>query len=101
VRAFVLALALLVGCAGASVHDYDGLVYRAWAFGQGHAAAGRCDRVATDESSSTKDSETRVTKDDERGTLCATASGGRGSPGMWATIVAGFAALGVMLAGVL
>ena len=100
-RAFVLALALLVGCAGASVHDYDGLVYRAWAFGQGHAAAGRCDRVATDESSSTKDSETRVTKDDERGTLCATASGGRGSPGMWATIVAGFAALGVMLAGVL
>ena len=49
-RLAVLALALLVGCAGASVHDYDGLVYRAWAFGQGHAAAGRCDRVATDES---------------------------------------------------
>ena len=100
-RSAVLALALLVGCAGASVHDYDGLVYRAWAFGQGHAAAGRCDRVATDESSSTKDTETRVTKDDERGSLCATASGGRGSVGLWSTILAGFTALGVVLAGAL
>ena len=57
--------------------------------------------MASDLTSTTKDAELREIKDDERGTLCATASGGRGSPGLWATVAAGFTALVAILAGAL
>jgi hypothetical protein len=57
--------------------------------------------VASDVSESSQDHERRESRDDERGTLCATASGGRGSPGLWATIAAGFGALVAVLAGAL
>lgn len=97
-RAVLLALVLLAGCASARVEARDGTVYRAFALGQGHASAGRCDRVASDVSTSTKDAEHRESKDDERGQLCAVANGGRGSPGAWATIAGAFAALFAMLA---
>ena len=100
-RLAVLALALLVGCAGASVRDAHGLRYSAWVIGQAHASAGRCDRVASDESSSTRESETRISKDDERGELCVVANGGRGSTSLWATVAAGFSALVAILAAAL
>jgi hypothetical protein len=101
VRLAALALVVLSGCASASVQDTHGVRYSAWAIGQGHSAAGKCDRVASDVSESTDGTERRETKDDERGSLCATASGGRGSPGLWATIAAGFGALLTVLAGAL
>jgi hypothetical protein len=91
-RAVALALLLSLGCATATVRDGE-RTYTARAFGASHAAAGKCDRVASDVTESTKDTERRETKDDERGTLCATANGGHGGPGMWATIAAGFSAL--------
>ena len=96
-----MLLVATLGCAGARVEGSNGLTYQAWAFGQGHASAGRCDRVATDVSDSTNSGEHRESKDDERGELCVTANGGRGSVGLWATVAAGFTALVAVMAGAL
>jgi hypothetical protein len=100
-RWLALAGAFLVGlssCAGAAVRDPNGRTYRAWAFGAGHAAAGECDRVSSDLVSTTESTEQREYRVVDRGTLCASASGGHGSPGAWATLAGAFAALFAMLA---
>ena len=96
----VLVLALCFGCASSTIH-HNGDTYTAFSFGASHASAGYCDRVASDVTVSTKDTENRTTRDDERGTLCALANGGHGSAGLYATIAAGFSALVLLFGGVL
>lgn len=76
----------------------NGRSYSVWAIGAGRAAAGKCDRVASDVTNSTKDAEHRETHDDERGTECVSASGAHGSVGVYATLAGAFAALLAMLA---
>lgn len=100
-RLAAIALVAAIGCAGARMDAPNGRSYSVWAIGAGRAAAGKCDRVASDESVATKDYETRTTKDDERGTECVSAGGGRGSPGLWATVAAGFSALVLLVSGAL
>lgn len=92
-----LVALLAFGCAWSTVRDGEA-VYTARAFGAAHAIAGRCDRVSSDSTSTTQDRETRTTRYDERGTLCAVADGGHGSVGLWATIAGALAALASLVA---
>lgn len=95
--AIVGLVGLAFGCASASVTLPDGTSYTARSIGQSHASAGDCQRDYTENNINSSapqaaGAETLKVRDHEQGKSCATADGGPGSTGLWATMMAGFAA---------
>ena len=97
--ALTLALSISTGCAFARVTRLDGSVLRAAVIGAGFSQAGDCALAEHNTTTPTNDGNGTAEEMEvnEGGRDCATAHGGRGSNGLYATLAAGIGALVTIL----